>query len=64
MLGKRAEWYVIIPYFLTTFLILAAIYMEERYQNVTVAVWLAYVFIPIFDYLLPLDHFNLPDDRK
>ena len=39
-------------------------YIEERYQNVIVAVWLAYVLIPILDYLLPLDHYNLPDDRK
>ena len=44
--------------------VLADIYMEERYQNVTVAVWLAYVLIPILDYLLPLEHYNLPDDRK
>jgi len=27
------------------------------------AVWTAYVFIPIFDFLLPLDHYNLLQDR-
>ncbi len=25
--------------------------------------WLAYVFIPIFDFILPLDHYNLPENR-
>lgn len=37
--------------------------MEEVHNNVTFAVWTAYCFVPILDYILPLDHYNLPENR-
>lgn len=26
-------------------------------------IWIAYVLLPIFDYILPVDHVNLPESR-
>ena len=38
-------------------------YVEYYYKNPFIIVWLAYVAIPIADYVLPIDHYNLPENR-
>lgn len=35
--------------------------MERYYQNPLFALWLAYVLVPILDYVLPHDNYNLPE---
>ena len=38
-------------------------YVDYYYQNPFIVVWLAYVIIPLLDYSLPIDHYNLPEGR-
>ena len=59
----RAPWYFFIPYLFTAGIILAGFYVERYYGNVMFPLWLAYCIIPILDYLLPVDHYNLPDHQ-
>lgn len=39
------------------------IYVEYYYGNFFFMVWIAYVLLPILDFLIPLDHFNLSEER-
>lgn len=52
----------ILPYFLPFVVFCMMIYSDIYYQNPFVVVWLAYVVIPIADYLLPVDHKNLNEN--
>ena len=36
---------------------------EVYLGNFFMLLWLAYVVLPIFDFILPVDHSNLPKDR-
>jgi hypothetical protein len=33
------------------------------YQNIFIMIWLLYVAIPWIDYIMPVDHYNLPEGR-
>ena len=50
----------IIPYFLASAIMVGAIVTERLTGNFTMTLFIPYVIIPIFDYLIPVDHSNLP----
>lgn len=54
-------WSDIIPYFLPFAVFTLMVYADVYYANPFVIIWLAYVIIPICDYLLPVDHKNLSE---
>eukprot|EP00347_Sterkiella_histriomuscorum_P016397 403353344 len=54
-------WSDILPFFLPSVVFALMIYSEFKYANPFLIIWLAYVLIPILDYLLPVDHKNLSD---
>lgn len=52
-----------VPYYLTFVVLIFAMYFDLKYANPFMLVWLAYVIIPIVDYIVPLDNFNLSDEK-
>eukprot|EP00347_Sterkiella_histriomuscorum_P008315 403345560 len=57
--NTRVSWSEIIPYFSPSVLILIG-FLPERYcNNAMFPIWIAYVIIPIMDYILPHDNSNL-----
>jgi len=52
-----------IPFYLPFVIVSIMFYIDYQYQNPFIVVWLAYVLIPILDYSLPIDHYNLPESR-
>eukprot|EP00347_Sterkiella_histriomuscorum_P006360 403353059 len=58
-LNARASWSEIIPFFSPSVLILIGFLSERYYNNAMLPIWIAYVIIPIMDYILPHDNSNL-----
>jgi len=40
-----------------------SVFSEVYFGNFFVIVWIPYVLFPILDYLLPVDHTNVPENR-
>jgi hypothetical protein len=40
-----------------------AIISEVYFNNFFIIVWIPFVLLPIIDFLLPVDHSNIPEER-
>ena len=58
---RQPGWSDVLPFFLTFFVFVLMVISDVYYANPFMIVWLAYVVIPICDYLLPVDHKNLSE---
>ena len=54
------SWKDLAPFYLPFVILAIMFYVDYYYRNPFIVVWLAYVVIPIADFLIPVDHFNLP----
>lgn len=63
VLVKPITWREIFPNFLASGVILAGILSEYYLGNFFFIVWIPYVIFPILDFLLPVDHYNEPEER-
>eukprot|EP00347_Sterkiella_histriomuscorum_P018755 403344302 len=59
----RASWKEIIPYFFPTMIIVIGFVFERYLNNVLFPLWIAYAIVPILDYILPHDNYNLPEEK-
>jgi hypothetical protein len=53
----------ILPYFLAPSVFIIAVLSEIYYQNFFIMIWIPFVLLPIIDFLLPVDHSNVPEER-
>jgi len=53
----------LVPYFFPFALVSTSLVIEYYYQNIFHPIWIAYVIIPILDYVLPHDNYNLPENK-
>lgn len=56
-----------LPFFFGPVIFAVVLWIEYKYGNFFFLVWIAYVALPILDYLIPVDHENLkgePTIRK
>ena len=58
-----ASWGEIIPFLYSTLVGLACMYSYYNYRNMFFIVWVIYSLIPWIDYITPIDHSNLPENR-
>jgi alkane 1-monooxygenase len=52
-----------LPYYLAPVVFLSGVLSEIYYGNFFIIVWIPYVLLPILDYVLPVDHSNVPENR-
>lgn len=57
----QAKWSEILPYFLAPAIFMAGVLGEIYFKNFFLLVWIAYVLLPVLDYLLPVDHSNVSE---
>ncbi len=60
---EPATWREILPYYLAPVVFLTGVLSEVFFGNYFLIVWIPYVALPILDYILPVDHSNIPENR-
>jgi len=60
---EPATWREIMPYYLGLAVFVISILSEIYFGNFFILIWISYVFLPIMDYILPVDHSNIPEGR-
>lgn len=54
----------LLPNYLPCAVLFAGILCEYFWGNWFMLVWMVYVVLPVLDYILPVDHSNIPEERK
>ncbi len=60
---EPVSWSEILPYFLGPAIFVVGILSEVYFNNFFVMVWIFFVVLPIIDFLLPVDHSNISEER-
>ena len=60
---ESVSWNEILPYFLAPSIFIVAVISEVYFNNFFIMVWIPFVVLPIIDFLLPVDHSNVPVER-
>jgi hypothetical protein len=55
-------WLQLVPHFFCPAIICLGLWLE-MHGNFFMIIWIPYVFLPILDYILPVDHYNLSEAR-
>ncbi|CDW72740.1 alkane 1-monooxygenase [Stylonychia lemnae] len=63
MQNQGVPWHAFTLFYFPFALIFISLIVEYYYQNVFFPIWVAYVIIPILDYVLPHDNYNLPENQ-
>lgn len=51
------------PFYLSPAVFALSMLSDHYTGNFFVLIWILYVLIPLFDYILPVDHTNVPEHR-
>jgi alkane 1-monooxygenase len=62
-ISAPASWGEILPFLFPTLVGLTCIYTYYNYKSLFIIVWILYTLIPWIDYVIPVDHSNLPENR-
>ena len=60
---EPASWREILPYYLAPTVFVIGVLSEVFFGNFFVIVWIPFVLLPILDYILPVDHSNVAENR-
>lgn len=60
---EPVSWKEILPYFLAPLIFIVGLLSEVYFNNLFIIVWIPFVMLPIIDFLLPVDHSNVPEER-
>ena len=56
---ESPTWSHILPCLLPSVFVSFIVYSDYKWENPFIAIWMGYVLIPLLDYILPLDNYNL-----
>ncbi|TNV79299.1 hypothetical protein FGO68_gene11353 [Halteria grandinella] len=59
---RPVTWLELLPHFMCPAMICIGLTFE-LYGNFFMVIWIPYVFLPILDYILPVDHYNMSEAR-
>ena len=63
MAAEPATWRELMPYYLAPAIFALSVASDYYYGNLFVLLWISYVLLPFFDYILRVDHSNVPEQR-
>lgn len=61
---QPATWLELLPNFIPFFIGIAGFIAEIYFGNMFLVVWGLYVLLPAYDFMLPIEHINIAEDRK
>lgn len=60
---EPASWRELAPYYIGPAVFILSILSDYYTGNFFVLIWIFYVLLPLVDYILPVDHSNVPEQR-